>query len=76
MDTEICIHLQGAKCAKSYCPYWSTTFKKCSFGVEAEKRAEFWDILVAKIEKTLDEAPEAATHLTTDLLREARKVLH
>lgn len=73
MDTEICVHLGGAKCAESYCTYWSTTFKKCSLGVEAEKRAELLDIMVTEAEKTLDKSSKLVVAPRTE---ENKIILH
>lgn len=70
---EICIHLKGQKCAESYCPYWSTIFRKCSMAVVAEKQAELLDIVVKRIEKGLKENPKAVPEEAMDLLRELRK---
>lgn len=74
MDSdEICIHLKGQKCAESYCPYWSLTFRKCSMAVVAEKQAELLDIVVERIEKSLEENPKAVPKEAVILLRELRK---
>lgn len=70
---EICIHLKGQKCAESYCPYWSFTFRKCSMAVSAEKQAELLDIIVERIEKSLEENPKAVPEVTVEMLRELRK---
>ena len=79
MSDEICIHLKGQKCALSYCPYWSLTFRKCSMAVAAEKQAELLDIIVERIEKNLEKDPKSVPDEAVQLLKELRKagvVLH
>lgn len=70
---EICIHLKGQKCALSYCPYWSLTFRKCSMAVAAEKQAELLDIIVERIEKSLETDPKSVPEDAIALLRELRR---
>lgn len=70
---DICIHMNGHKCAESYCPYWSYTFRRCSKAVVAEKQAELLDIIVERIEKNLEENPKSVSSEAIELLRELRK---
>lgn len=54
----ICPHMNGKKCASTYCDYWNHEEQRCSLALESHKRVELLDTILDKAEELLMNAKE------------------
>lgn len=54
----ICPHMQGNKCAETYCDYWDDEEQRCSLALESHKRVELLDMVLKKAEELLIDVKE------------------
>jgi len=51
---NICIHMNGQKCAESFCDYWDLEERKCALALESINNAKIKRIVLEQMEKTIE----------------------